>query len=126
MAKKYNDEPVSEPQPNDFKLRKFRVNLGNAFVRLTAPERLKVMRALGQFVFGKNSSVAHWDLWSKSEMMTCYLQLKPISQEMADELRNWASEHLKAEHNNRLALKSLIDELVVRNWLEEPESAIEG
>ncbi len=106
--------------------RKLEARLANLFVRLTAADRREVMRALGQFVFGENSSAAYWDLWSKAEMMTCYLQLKPISQEIADELRRWASEHLKVGHNNRLALKPLVDELVFRNWLQAPESAIEG
>jgi hypothetical protein len=39
---------------------------------------------------------------------------------MANDFRRWASMHLKAKHNSRLALKSLIDELVVRPWIEEP------
>ena len=107
-------------------LRKVEAHLGNSFVRLTAADRKKVLRAFRQFAFGKNSSVAYWDLWSKDEMKTCCLQLKPISQEMANDLRRWASEHLKVGHNNCLALKCLMEELVIRVWIEEPESDFEG
>jgi hypothetical protein len=120
MAKTHSNGLLAGPQPDEFELRKLRVTLGNAFVRLAVRDRQKVMRALEQFTFGNNDSAAERDLWSKEEMKTCYLQLKPISQKMANYLRRWASEHLKMGHNNRLALKSLIDELVVRTWIEEP------
>lgn len=126
MKEPLSEGPLQGPPPDGVNLRKLTVNLGNTFVRLTAADRRKVMLALGQFAFGKNSSAAYWDLWSKAEMKTCYLQLKPISQEMANGLRRWASEHLKVGHNNRLALKCLMDELVVRNWIEEPEPTFEG
>jgi hypothetical protein len=124
--KKHVGGPNAGQKLDALELSKVEAHLGNSFVRLSAVDRKRAMRALGEFVFGKNSSFAYWDLWSKAEMKTCYLRLKPISQEMANDLRRWASEHLKAGHNNRLALKCLIDELVVRHWIEEPESDFEG
>ena len=124
MAETYGNGLLEGPQPDEFELRKLSVTLGNAFVRLAARDRQKVMRALEQFLFGKNNSAAYWDLWSKVEMKVCCMQLKPISQKMANDLRRWASMHLKVGRNNRLALKCLIDELVVRTWIEEPESAL--
>jgi hypothetical protein len=78
------------------------------------------MRLLEQFTFGKTSTTSYWDRWSKDDMKCCYLQLHPISQKMANDLRRWASELLKAGRNNKFALKCLMDELVVRKWIEEP------
>ena len=52
-------------------------------------------------------------------MQACYLQLKSISQKMANDLRRWASELLKTGWNDRLALKSLMDELDP-DGVEEP------
>ena len=126
MEQTYCDGSVAEPQPDEFKLRKLRVNLGNAFVRLAARDRLKVMRSLNQFTFGKTGTVSYRDPWSKDDMKCCYLQLQPISQKMANDFRRWASMHLKAKHNNRLALKSFIEELAVRSWIEEPKTYVDG
>jgi hypothetical protein len=120
MYKKNNSDRDAGLQPDDFKLRKVLVNLGNAYVRLAARDRRKVMRLLEQLAFGKASSVSYWDRWSKEDMKRCYLQLQPISQKMANDLRRWASEHLKAGRNNKLTLKCLMDELVRRVWMEEP------
>ena len=78
------------------------------------------MRLLEQFTFGKTSTASYWDRWSKDDMKSCYLQLQPISQKMANDLRRWASELLKAGRNNKLALKCLMDELVCRGWIGEP------
>jgi hypothetical protein len=120
MKKTYGEWPVADLQPDNFKLRKLVVNLGNAYVRLAARDRRKIIRALEQFAFGKTSSVSYRDPWFKGHMKCCYLQLQPISQKMANNFRRWASELLKTGHNNRLALKSLIDELFCRQWIEEP------
>jgi hypothetical protein len=120
MAKPYSEELVAGVQPYDLKLRKLVFNLGNAYVRLVARDRRKVMRLLEQFAFGKNRTASYWDRWSKDDMKCCYLQLQPISQRMANDLRRWASVLLKAGRNNKLALKCLMDELVVRKWIEEP------
>ena len=120
MEETYSEGPVSEPQPDEIKVRKLKVTLGNAYVRLAARDRQKVMRTFKQFAFGTKSSVSYWDPWSKDEMKRCYLQLKPISQKMANDLRRWASELLKVGWNNRLALKSLMDELDCRRSIEEP------
>jgi hypothetical protein len=120
MGQTYSEGPDSGPQPDEFKLRKLKVTLGNAYVRLAARDRRKVMRTLEQFAFGKKSSVGYWDPWSKDEMKRCHLQLKPISPKMANDLRRWASELLKVGWNNRLALKSLMDELDGRRSIEEP------
>ena len=120
MEKTCGDGLVAGPQPNDFEIRKLVVNLGNAYVRLAARDRLKVMRALKQFAFGKNSSASYWDRWSEDEMKRCFLQMKPISPKMANDFRRWAAEHLEAGRNNKLVLKCLMDELEVRTWIEEP------
>jgi len=120
MEQTYSEAPVSRPQPEEFKLRKLKVSLGNAYVRLAARDRQKVIRAMAEFTFGKKSSATYWDPWSNDEMKRCYLQLKPISKKMANDLRRWASEHLKAGWNNRLALKALMDELDCRRSIEEP------
>ncbi len=113
-------------QPNEFEIRKLTVKLGNSFVRLTAAERRKVMRALKQFTFGKASSVSEQDLWSKDDAKTCYLLLKPISPKMANDFRRWTSEHLKTGRNNKLALFCLKDTLEIRTWIEDPESGFKG
>ena len=125
MGKTHVEKLNAGQKLDALELRNLEAHIGNSFVRLSAVDRKRAMRALGEFVFGNNCSFAYWDLWSKAEMKTCYLRLKPISQEMANDLRRWASEHLEAGHNNRLALKCLIDELVVRHWIEEPESDFE-
>lgn len=113
-------------QPDDFKLRKLVVNLGNAYVRLAARDRRKVMRLFEQIAFGKASSASYWDRWSKDDMKTCYLQLQPISQKFANYMRRWAAQHLKTGGNNKLALKCLMDELECRTWIEDPESGLYG
>jgi hypothetical protein len=120
MVQTHSEGAVPGPQPGEVKLRKLKVTLGNAYVRLTARDRQKVMRTLEQFTYGKKSSASHWYFWSKDEMKSCYLQLKPISQKMANDLRRWALELLKVGHNNRLAAKSLMDELSCRRSIEEP------
>jgi cellobiose phosphorylase len=107
-------------QPDFVKLRKFVVNLGNAYVRLAAKDRRKVMRLLEKLAFGKASSVSYWDRWSKDDMKSCCLQIQPISQKMANDLRRWASELLETERNKKLDLKCLMDELIIRTWIEEP------
>jgi hypothetical protein len=119
MKKIKREGSVVEAQPDYLKLRRFLVNLGNAYVRLSAPDRRKVMRLLERFAFGKASSVSDWDRWSKDDMQACYLKLQPISQKMANDMRRWASELLKTGHNKKLALKCLIDELDFRRWIEE-------
>jgi hypothetical protein len=68
MEQTYCDGSVAEPQPDEFKLRKLRVNLGNAFVRLAVRDRLKVMRSLNQFTFGNTGAVSYRDPWSKDDM----------------------------------------------------------
>jgi hypothetical protein len=105
--------------PMNFEIRKLTVKLGNSFVRLTAAERRKVMRAIKQFTFGKASSASERDIWSKDEAKTCYLLLKPISQKMANDFRSWASEYRETEHQFRLAFRSRIAELVRRKRSEE-------
>jgi hypothetical protein len=120
MEKAMSEGLVAGPQPDDFKLRKLLVNLGNAYVRLTARDRRKVMHLLKQLAFGKASSASYWDLWSKDDAKSCYLLLKPISPKMASDLRRWTSGLLKTGGNNKLALKCLMDELTVRTWIEEP------
>jgi hypothetical protein len=111
---------VVGPQPGDFELRKLIVNLGNAYVRLAARDRQKVIRALKQFAFGKASSAFYWDRWSKDDAKCCHLLLKPISPKMANGFRRWAAELLESGRNNKLELKCLMDELEVRTWIEEP------
>lgn len=120
MAKTCSNGPVQGPSPDDFKYHKLMVSLGNTYVRLTAARRRRVMRAFEKFTFGKNSSVAEWDLWSKDDLKSCVLQLQPISPKMAKDLRQWALVLLKAGYNNKLKLKCLMDELEVRTWIEEP------
>ena len=126
MRNTYSEASVTAPQPDEIKLRRLKVTLGNLYVRLAARERRKVMRLLEQFTFGKKRSAADSDPWSKAEMKLCYSQLVPISQEFANDFRRWASELLRVGHNNRLALRCLLDELEVRTWIEDPESGIYG
>jgi hypothetical protein len=120
MNKTSSEGLVSGPQPDEIKLRKLMVILGNDYVRLAARERKKVMRALEQSAFGKKSSVGYWDPWSEDEMKRCYMRLKPISPKMANDFRRWASELLKVGRNDKLAIKSLMDELDCRRSIEEP------
>jgi len=51
MEQTYSEAPVSRPQPEEFKLRKLKVSLGNAYVRLAARDRQKVIRAMAEFTF---------------------------------------------------------------------------
>ena len=118
MEKVFSEGPVAESRPD--RIRKLLVKLGNAYVRLAVKDRRKVMRLLEQFAFGNASSVSYWDRWSKDDVRACCLQLQPISQKMANDLRRWASERLKRGENSKLALKCLMDELIVRTWIEEP------
>ncbi|MGD0157924.1 MAG: hypothetical protein ABSB50_17685 [Terracidiphilus sp.] len=125
MGKTNVGGPNAGLQPDDFKLRKLVANLGNAYVRLAARDRRKVMRALKQitfeqFAFGNASSVSNWDRWSKDEMKRCFLQMKPISPKMANDFRRWAAELLETGRNNRLHLNLLMGELEFRTWIEEP------
>ena len=106
--------------PNDFKIHKLLVSLGNTYVRRTAADRRKVMRALNKFAFGKSNSVFLCDLWSEDDAKSCYLELKAISPKMANDFRSWAAELLRVGHNRMGALKRLEDTLVVRTWMEEP------
>ena len=107
--------------PDHSKLRKFLANLGNAYLRLAAEDRLKVMRLLAQFTFrNANTASTNWDRWSKDHLKACCLQLQPISQKMANDLRRWGSELLKTGCNNRLAARYLMDELIARTWIEKP------
>jgi hypothetical protein len=122
MDKTHSNGLVAGPQPNEFEIRKLTTKLGNSFVRLTAAKRRNFMRALKHFMFGKASSISERDFWSKDEAKTCYLLLKPISPKMANDFRRWTSEHLKTGRNNKLALKCLMDDLVIRTWIEDPES----
>ena len=99
------------PRPDDVKLHKLMVNLGNAYVRLAERDRRKVMRLLDQITFGKGSSGSYWERWSKDDMQAWYLKLKPISPKMANDLRLFASVLLKTGRNDKLALRWLVDEL---------------
>jgi hypothetical protein len=54
----------AEPLPDDFKIHRLLVNLGNAYVRRSAAERRNIMRAFNKFAFGKAKSASYWDLWS--------------------------------------------------------------
>ncbi len=125
MAKNHSDGSVAEPQPNDFKFRKLLVNLGNEYVRLaTANRRSTIMRALKKFTLSvKPPMKAPIHIGTAGPRMicgSCYLALKPISPQMANDFRRWASALLKSGDNNKLALKCLTDGLVIRTWIEEP------
>ncbi len=99
------------PPPDDLKLHKLMVKLGDAYERLAERDRRKVMRLLDQITFGKASSGSYWELWSKDDMQALYLKLKPISQKMANDFRLFASVLLKTGRNDKLALRWLMDEL---------------
>jgi hypothetical protein len=120
MKKTNGDGPVAGPLPDFLEFPRLVVSLGNAYVRLGARDRLKVMRALKEFAFGKANTASYWDLWSKDDAACCYTKLKPISPKMASLFRRWASEILRIGRNNKLALKCLMEELEVRTWIEEP------
>ena len=96
------------------------VSLGNAYVRLEMRDRRKVMHALERFAFGKAKTASYWDLWSKDDAERCYMKLRIISQTIANDFRDWADAVLGVQRNNKLELKCLMDELVVRTWIEEP------
>lgn len=120
MEKAVSEGPVAGPQPDNIKLHKLVVNLGNCYVRLAKRDRRKVMRLLKKLAFGKASSASYWDRWSKDDAKSCCQQLQPISKKMANDLRRWASELLKTGGNVKLTLKCLMDELDCRQWIEEP------
>ena len=83
-------------------------------------KRQNVMHALEHFAFGKANTASYWDVWSKDDADRCYLQLRPISQKMANDFHHWAAMVLEVGRNNKLALKCLMDELIVRTWIDEP------
>jgi hypothetical protein len=120
MKRTCSDGLIAGLQSNDFEYRKLMIYQGNSYVRLSARDRRDVMRALKQFTFGKAKDASYWDRWSKEDMESCFLQLKPISPKMANDFHRWASGLLKTGRNNKLALKCLMDELTVRTWIEEP------
>jgi hypothetical protein len=128
MKKANGDGPVAQLQPVN--LRKLGVKLRSAYMRvatpdrrrvmrLAAPDRRRVMQFLEQFTFGNTTTASYRRTRSKDDIKRCYLQLQPISQEMANDFRRRASELLKAEHNYRLAVRSRIAELVRRAWAED-------
>jgi replication-associated recombination protein RarA len=120
MHQTSNQSRAAEPQVDTIKLREVKVNLGNVFVRLAAGDRRKVLRLLEQLVYKKTGTTSYRDRWSKDDMRACYLKLRAISQKMANGFRRFASMLLKAGHNNCLAMKCLVDELVWRRWIEKP------
>jgi hypothetical protein len=92
------------------------VNLVNEYLRLTAPDRRKVMRLLDKFFLGQADTLPTWDPWSKDDMQACYLQLQTISQRVSNDFRRWASGLFKAGRNYRFAVGLLKDELQEREW----------
>jgi len=71
------------------------------------------MRLLERFIYKKTGySYYSWDLWTKDEMLVCYMKLQGISQQMANDWRRWASAHLKAGQNYRSAIRALLYTLV--------------
>ena len=109
----------AEPKLNAIKVQKIEVNLGNTYVRLAACDRRKVMRLLERFIYKRTGSYHYMDPWTRDEMRACYLQLRTISPTMANGWRRWASAHLKAGCNQRLAIGVLVDTLICRRWIEE-------
>lgn len=122
MSKAFNGGPIAKPQPDDLKLRKLVVKLGNAYVGLSTQDRRKVLRLLERVIFGEKTAVSFWDRWSQEDMRACYTQLQPISQKIAKVWHRWASEHLKTGHNICLVVRCLMDELICRMWREEAQS----
>ena len=118
MGKTHVEGPNMGLQVDAIELRKVEVNLGNAFVRLAAADRRKVLRSLEQLVYGNSETTSHWDPWSKDDVRRCYRKLLRISQEMADGWGRWAFKLLKTGNNTRLNMKCLVDELVCREWIE--------
>ena len=119
MKQTYSDEAGAE-QPDEFAIRKLSVTLSDAFVRLAARDRAQVMRLLEQFAFGKDSLALYRESWSRDNMKSCCQQMQLVSPEVANALRRWGSELLKAEYNDKWTLKCLIDQLTFRTWFEEP------
>jgi hypothetical protein len=120
MTKTCSEGLLAGPQPNDFKIRKLLVSLGNTYVRCTPAERRNIMRALKTFAFGKAKSISLYDTWSEDDAKTCDQTLKAISPKMANDFRRWAAELLRDGRNIVGNVKRLEDELVVRASIEEP------
>ena len=114
MKRTYSDGPVAGTRPDDSTVRNLEAKLCNSYVRLAAPDRQKVVRIIKQFAFGKACSTSYWDWWSNYNLKSCYRQLKPISQEMANDLLSFASELLKLEENYCLALEALAEQAQAR------------
>jgi cellobiose phosphorylase len=89
-----------------------------AYVRLPARERRKVLRLLQRLAYRKTGTNSYWDRWTTDDMRACYLKLQPISQKLANGWRRWASPHLKAGLNYRLAMIVLVDSMVCQMWIE--------
>jgi len=130
MHKAKNSDRAAGSQSDDFKLPKLGVEFRKAcmsvarpdrrrVMRLAAPDRQRVMQLMEQFAFGDTTTASYRVTRSKDDINCCYLQLQPISQEIANDFRRCASELLKVEHNYRLALRSRIAELVRRARAEE-------
>ncbi|MFZ0959760.1 MAG: hypothetical protein WAO35_02565 [Terriglobia bacterium] len=109
MKKTHREGSVAVTWPDDDKFRKVNAKLRNAFMRLAASDREKVMRIITQFTFGKACSISYWEWSSKENLESCYRQLQRISQKMAEDLRSLASELLRLKPGYYLALKSLTE-----------------
>jgi hypothetical protein len=120
MENEFNEGPVQRPLPDYLKFHQVIINLAKGYLGLEVSDRQNVMHALEQFAFGEAKTASYWDVWSKDDVERCYLQLQPISQEMANDFRYWAAAVLSVGRNNKLALKCLMDELVIRTWIDEP------
>ncbi len=119
MAKICSDGPVAALRSMALRLDRLVVKLGEANVRLAEPDRQRVVILIDEFCSGKTSTASPRYCWSKAEIERCYLQLQPISQEMANDFRSWASEYREAEHQCNLLFRSRIAELVRRSPSEE-------
>jgi hypothetical protein len=123
MDKTKSNERAAGPQFDFTKTLKAEVKLGNAFVRLTAKDRRKVLRLFEHLLYGKLQgkvgSSPFWDQWTEDDMLAFYQQLLPISQKMANDWRGWACEYLKGGCSIRAAVEFLVDELAFRRWIED-------
>jgi hypothetical protein len=98
-------------------------NFCGACVRLAPRDRRKVERFLKRHADRKFETQSDFqELWTKSHMRACYLELRDISPKVASAWRRWALLFLKnapSIYYFRPAILTLADSLDCQMWIEQ-------
>src|SRR4051812_22816712 len=83
------------------------LNLEDEVARLATDDRRKAFQHLEQLALKAGLS-SNWEPWSNHEIMTCYRNLLPISQTLAQSWRRWARRVSDGDYNTRLILACIL------------------